>query len=74
MGEEISFGKKKFIIVRKKIHHIYVFSGVDTAERVRRMHDLKISHIQIINTSFNRFNMYAREYFIFLFLKRPELS
>ena len=40
VGEEISFGKKKFIIVRKKIYHIYVFSGVATA----------IIHIQIINT------------------------
>jgi len=50
VGEEIRFGKKKFIIVRKKIYHIYVFSGVATAERIRRMHDLKIIHIQIINT------------------------
>ncbi len=50
VGEEIRFGKKKFIIVRKKIYLIYVFSGVATAERIRRMHDLKIIHIQIINT------------------------
>ena len=71
VGEQIRFGKKNFIII-----NIYIFSGVATAERIRRMHDLKISHIQIINTLFNRFNMYAREYliFLFLFLKWPELS
>ena len=50
VGEEIRFGKKKFINVRKKIYLIYVFSGVATAERIRRMHDLIISQIQIINT------------------------
>ena len=44
-GEQIRFGKKNVIII-----NIYVFSGVATAERIRRMHDLKISHIQIINT------------------------
>ncbi len=37
--------KTNFIII-----NIYVFSGVATAEQIRRMHDLKISHIQIINT------------------------
>ena len=35
VGEQIRFGKK---------------SGVATAERIRCMHDLKISKIQIINT------------------------
>jgi hypothetical protein len=45
VGEEIRFGKKKFII-----KYMYVFSGVATAGRIRRMHDLKIIHIQIINT------------------------
>jgi hypothetical protein len=44
-GEQIRFGKKNFVII-----NIYVFSGVATAERIRRMHDLKVSHIQIINT------------------------
>jgi len=39
VGEQIRFVKKYFII-----------SGVATAERIRRIHDLKISHIQIINT------------------------
>jgi len=45
VGEQIRFGKKNFIII-----NIYVFSGVATAEQIHRMHDLKISHIQIINT------------------------
>ncbi len=45
VGEQIRFGKKNFIII-----NIYVFSGVATAERIRRMHDLKISQIQIVNT------------------------
>ncbi len=59
VGEQIRYGKKNVVII-----NIYVFSGVATAERIRHMHDLKISQ------------MYAREYFIFLFLflKWPELS
>jgi hypothetical protein len=48
-SKNFSTGGRTDQIWKKKFYHI-VFSGVATAEQVRRLHDLKISHIQIINT------------------------